>query len=330
MMNNQTNSETSFGIQEVWAARERITPYILRTPLIFSDALSSLTNAEVYLKMECWQKCGCFKVRGALNKIASLSVDQRQNGLVSASSGNHAIGVAYASSVFGHPPTTIFMPESTDATRKHKVDIWGASVVLRGQFYQNAYESALRFTTEHGATYIHSHADRWVMAGQGTIGLEIIEDLPDVDAVIVPIGGGGMVSGIGTAVKSANRKIRIIGVEPAAAPSAYRSINEGVCCETITPLPSLADGLLSGVSRMTFDIFKHFVEQVVLISEDEIIEALRLFQVHEQLMIEAASSVGLAALLHHPLELAGKKVVLIITSRNIDADRYNHIIKREH
>ena len=324
-----TGNESAFSVQEIWAARERIAPHILRTPTLYSDALSKLSGSQVYLKMECWQRCGCFKVRGAMNKIASLTDAQRKQGLVSASSGNHAIGVAYASAVLGNPPTSIFMPEDTDATRVHKVDTWGANVVLHGKFYQDAYEEALRYTEEHGGTYVHSHADRYVMAGQGTIGLEILEDIPDADAAIIPIGGGGMVSGIGTALKSGNPQMRIIGVEPTAAPAAYQSMQSGTPCETISPLPSLADGLLSGVNRLTFAVFKQFVEQVVLISEDEIVDALRLFQAHEQLMIEAASSIGLAALLQHKLELENKKVVLVITSRNIDADRYNRIISRK-
>lgn len=319
--------ESTFSIQEIWAARERLRPYIHRTPLIYSYSLSQLTGSEVYLKMECWQKCGCFKVRGAINKVSSLTETERTMGLVSASSGNHAIGVAYAAYLFGNPPTKIFMPESTDQTRIHKVETWGSEVILAGEFYQDAYDAAQAYIAAHGGTYIHSHADREVMAGQGTIGLEILEDLPDVDAGIIPIGGGGMASGIGTALKAGSNAIRIIGVEPAAAPAAYRSLKEGLCCEHITPLPSLADGLLGGVGQLTYNVFKHFVEQVVLVSEPEIIIAMRHFQVHEQLIIEAASSIGLSALLQNKLDLNGKKVVLLLTSRNIDADRYNLILK---
>jgi threonine dehydratase len=321
------NQASTFNIQEIWAARERLRPYLHRTPLLYSKSLSQLTSAEVYLKMECWQKCGCFKVRGAINKVASLTPIERSDGLVSASSGNHAIGVAYASYLFGNPPTKIFMPEDTDQTRVHKVETWGSKVILAGRFYQDSYEAAQADIASFGGTYIHSHADREVMAGQGTIGLEILEDLPDVDAAIIPIGGGGMVSGIGTALKAGSPSIRIIGVEPAAAPAAYRSMSEGVCCEHIIPFPSLADGLLGGVGQLTFEVFKHFVEKVILVSEPEIVAAMRQFQKHEQLMIEAASSIGLAALMQDTLNLSGKKVVLLITSRNIDADRYNRILK---
>lgn len=321
------NNSVSFTCNDIWAAKKRIEPHIYRTPLLFSKTLSDISGAEVHLKMENWQLCGCFKVRGALNKIGASSEQQRKAGMVTTSSGNHAIGVAYAAHTYGNIPTHIFMPEGTDDTHIEKVEMWGGNCILKGAHYQESYEAAQEFMARKGGTYVHSHADVDVMAGQGTMGLEILEDLPDLDALVIPIGGGGMISGIGTAIRSSSNKVRIIGVEPEAAPAAYRSMNEGVCCTSLTPAPSIADGLLSGVNEMTYTIFKHLVEKVVLVSEGELREAVSLFQEREQLMVEASASIGLAALLHHLQDLKGKKVVLIITSRNIDAVRYNQIVQ---
>ncbi len=320
------DSRNSFEIQDIWAARRRIAGAIHRTPLLYSQSLSNLTGAEVYLKMECWQVCGCFKVRGAMSKLSAMPVEQLERGIVTTSSGNHAIGVAYAAYAHGQIPTTIFMPEPTDATHIDKVKMWGGNCVLKGAHYQESYEAAMEFLEGHGGTYVHSHADVQVMAGQGTIGLEILEDLPELDAALIPIGGGGMISGIGTALKAAGRPVRLIGVEPEAAPAAYRSIRDGVCCSSLTPEPSIADGLLSGVHEMTFSIFRELVERVVLVSEAELKEAVVQFQRREQLMVEPSAAIGLAALLHHVEDMAGKKVVLILTSRNIDAGLYNRIV----
>ncbi len=316
----------TFTIQDIWAARRRITNSIHRTPLVYSKMLSNLAGAEIYLKMECWQLCGCFKVRGAMSKVSAMSAEQRSRGIITTSSGNHAIGVAYAAYTHGKLPTFIFMPENTDATHIDKVKMWGGNCILKGSHYQESYQAAQEYLAQHGGTYVHSHADVQVMGGQGTIGLEILEDLPELDAAIIPIGGGGMISGIGTALKAANEQIRLIGVEPEAAPAAYRSLRDGVCCSSLTPEPSIADGLLSGVHEMTFSIFRHLVEQVVLVSELELKEAVLHFQRKEQLMIEPSAAIGLAALLHHIDDLEGKKVVLVLTSRNIDAGLYNRII----
>jgi threonine dehydratase len=314
-------------MQDIWDARRRIGSQIYRTPLLFSKALSALSGAEVYLKMECWQLCGCFKVRGAMNKVAASTADERLAGMITTSSGNHAIGLAYAAYIHGNIPTYIFMPETTDATHIEKVEMWGGNCILKGSHYQESYEAAMEFMAENGGTYVHSHADTLVMGGQGTIGLEILEDLPDIDAALIPIGGGGMVSGIGTALKAASKDIRVIGVEPVAAPAAYRSITEGLCCSSLVPAPSIADGLLSGVHSMTFEIFRHIVEKVVLVGESELGEAVLHFQESEQLMVEPSAAIGLAALLQHSEDLKGQKVVLMLTSRNIDAGLYNRIIR---
>jgi threonine dehydratase len=320
--------ESAFTITEIWKARSRIKPFVLRTPLIYSDALSIRLGCSIYLKMECWQKCGCFKVRGAINKIASLSENERKSGLVTASSGNHAIATAYAAGLFGALPTTVFMPERADPTKVEKVKAYGVNLVLNGQDYFEAYDKAHDYCRQAEATYIHSHDDPQVIAGQGTVGLEIMEDLPDVDAVMIPIGGGGLISGVSSAVKMVSPSTRIIGVEPAAAPSAFMSLRDGKCYDRIELKPSIADGLLGGIGQLTFEIMRQLVEQVVVLEEDEIGRGVAAYQKKEQLMVEAASAVGLAALLSGKVNLKGKKVVLVITSRNIDSSKFNQLINK--
>jgi threonine dehydratase len=319
-------SEEAFDVAEIWRARARLRNLILRTPLLFSPALSRRTGAQIYLKMECWQVCGCFKVRGALNMVAALTPEQRGRGLVTASSGNHGIALAYAASQFGHPPTTIFLPEYADKTKLSKLAALGAQTILHGADFLQAFDRANEYAAETGATFVHSHAHPLIIGGQGTIGLEIMEDLPDPDLVLVPIGGGGIISGISTAIKAANPRVRIVGVQSAASPGAYLSLRDGVCHERVNLRPSIAEGLLGAFSPLPFAITKDRVAGVALVEDDEIVEGMRAFQADEQLMVEPAAAVTLAAILAGKIAVAGLKVVLVITSRNVDAGRYMRLI----
>ena len=315
-----------FDPREIWSARNRIKQYIHRTPLLFSDSLSKLTGSEIYIKPECWQKCGCFKVRGAISHISSLTEEEKSRGLVTASSGNHALAVAYASTLFGKPPTRIYVPKNADPAKVKKIMQWEPDLVYHGDSFFDAYKAARRYTEENDATFVHSHGDPKVIAGQGTIGLEVMEDLPEVDAIIVPIGGGGLISGISVAAKTISDSVRIIGVEPSAAPGAYTSFRDGVAHEEIEIGESIVDGLLGGFGSLPFQICSKTVDETHLVEDTETIEAMRAFQREEQLMVEAASSVGLAALMTGKTRAEGEKVVLVVTSRNIDAAKYNQLI----
>ena len=315
-----------FDPSEIWAARNRIKQYIYRTPLIFSDSLSKLTGSEIYIKPECWQRCGCFKVRGAVSHVSSLTQGELDKGLVTASSGNHALAVAFASTLFGRPPTRIYVPEDADPAKDKRIMEWEPELIYHGNSFFDAYKESRRYEEETGATFVHSHGDRRVISGQGTICLEVMEDLPDVDTIIVPIGGGGLISGISVAAKTISDDIRIVGVEPSAAPGAYTSLRDGVAHEEIEIEESIADGLLGGFGSLPFQICSKTVDETHLVEDSEIIEAMRAFQREEQLMVEAASSVGLAGLMTGKVEAKGEKVVIIVTSRNIDAARYNQLI----
>jgi len=260
--------------------------------------------------------------------VSALTQTERTRGLVTCSSGNHGIALAYAASIFGRPPTRIFLPRGADPNKVERLKAFGAEAVLHGADFLETLDEALRYAKESGATYVHSHSHRLVIAGQGTIGLEIMEDLPGVETILVPIGGGGLISGIATAVKCAAEQVRIVGVEPTAAPGAYLSFQDGRCHERVDIRPSVADGLLGTLTPLTWEISRNLVEGVKLVEEDEIIQAMRVFQEDEQLMVEGSASVGLAAVLGGKIDVHGQKVVLVITGRNIDATKYNRLISR--
>ena len=311
---------------EIFLARRRLKNLVLRTPLIHSPALSKKTDCEIYLKMECWQLTGSFKVRGAINMVSALSKEEKDRGLVTTSSGNHGTALAYAASILGHPPTRVYLPKYANRKKVEKIRSFGAEAVLFGENFFESLDEAQRYVKETNATYVHSASHLHIIAGQGTIGLEVTEDLPDVDAVIVPIGGGGLISGISKAVRTINDRIRVIGVEPMAAQGAFLSLRDDRCYERVENRQSVADGLLGALTPLTFEISRNLVERVALLEEDEIIDAMRVFQAEEQLMLEGSAVVGLAAILAKKVDVKGQKVVLIVTGRNIDAERYNKLI----
>jgi len=316
---------------DVWRARTRIKPWIWRTPLMYSSALSDRTGCQVYLKMECWQVCGCFKVRGAINMVASLTSDERKLGVVAASSGNHGIALAYAASLFGDTQAIIYAPLGADPAKMKKIEALGGEARLHGENYLIALDETLHQVKMKDLTLVHSHAHPLIMAGQGTIGLEIMEDRPDLDAIVVPVGGGGLISGITTAVKTISNSVSIIGAEPDSAPGAFMSFRDGICHEQIELKPSIADGLSGGLAPLAWKICKDRIDNVALVDDDEIIQAMRVFQEEEQLMVEGAAAVGLAAMLGGKLDdLKGQKVAFVITSRNIDTAKYNQTIYQTH
>jgi threonine dehydratase len=327
-MLSQIDGTSDFQAADIWAARVRLKNLVLRTPLIFSHSLSKRTGHEIYLKMECWQLCGCFKVRGAINRVSSLSAGERDRGLVTCSSGNHGAALAYAASLFGYPPTRVFLPVTADSAKVEKLRTLGVETVLCGADFLETLDRALDYAKDNEATYVHSHSDRLVIAGQGTLGIEIMEDLPDVEVVVVPVGGGGLISGVATAAKSVCPKVRIVGVEPTAAPGAYLSFQDGRCHERIDIRPSIANGLLGTLTPLTWEISRHLVEAIELVNEDDILHAMRVFQEDEQLMVEGAAAVGLAAILKGAVKIEGKKVVLVLTGRNIDAREYNRLMSQ--
>ncbi len=299
-----------------------------RTPLTYSTYFSRLTGKNVYLKLENLQKTGSFKVRGAYNKIRSLVPEACERGVIAASTGNHAQGVAYAARELG-VRATIVMPETAPPYKITSTRSYGAEVLLYGKVYDDAYRKAVEISMKTGAFFIHPYDDPLVIAGQGTIGLEISEDLPQVDAVIVPVGGGGLISGIAIALKNViGSHVKVYGVEPASAPKLKEALMHNVPV-TITPSPSLADGVVTkGVGRLTFRIMKELVSDVLLVNEDDIARAMYLLLERAKLLAEGAGALPLAALLSNPDAIKGKNVVAVISGGNADLTTLYRVILR--
>jgi len=315
-----------FSPGEIWEARKRLKPYIYSTPLLFSTGLSQITGCEIYLKMECWQLCGCFKVRGAINMVASLSEGERRRELVTCSSGNHGAAVSFATNLFRGAKAIVFVPRKAEKSKLAKIKSYGAEIIPYGQDFLMTLDRALEYAEEGGGIFIHSHGHPLIIAGQGTIGLEILEDIPDVEVVVVPIGGGGLISGILTALKSANEKIRVFGVESSAAPGAQMSYRDGYCHERIQIGASIADGLMGTLTPLTFELTHKRVEKVVAVNDDQIVQAMRLFQEEEQLTVEPSAAVSLAAIISGEIDIRNKKTVLVVTGRNISWERYQSLL----
>lgn len=310
-------------------AQNNIKTVVRKTPLFYSSTFSKKTGYEVYLKCENKQKTGAFKLRGAYNKIVSLSEEEKARGVIASSAGNHAQGVAYAATAFGIK-STIAMPKNAPQAKVSATKGYGAEVVQHGEVYDECYEKALEIQKETGATFVHPFNDIHVMAGQGTIALEILEEIEDIDAIIVPIGGGGLISGIAVAAKSIKPDIKIIGVQSAIIASTKASLEKNEIV-TLPGAKSLADGIsVKTPGDIAFKYIKEYVDEVVTVTEDEI--AYGIFELIEKTKViaEGAGASTVAALLANKINIGkGKKVVALISGGNIDIAMISKIIDRQ-
>jgi threonine dehydratase len=305
-------------VKDIEQAQKNIGQSIHRTPLIPSNSLSILSGAGVYLKLENLQKTGSFKVRGAFNKLGKVK-DQR---VIAASMGNHAQAVAYAAGKLGKH-AMIVMPETASLIKQEATKGYGAEVVLHGEHFSDALNYAL---TRKDALFIHPFDDDDVIAGQGTVGLEIAEDLHEIDAVLVPVGGGGLLAGTAAAIKALSPSTKIIGVQAASATSACVSFGEHRVCERV-PGPTIADGIAVGrVGERTLALMAAHVDAMLLVDEDAIARAILLFLERKKLVVEGAGAVTLAALLENADRFRGKRVVLVVSGGNIDFTLVDRII----
>lgn len=315
MLEQETGRRTP-APEDVEKAARDLEPYLRRTPLQLSRALSAETGAEVHLKIETVQPIRAFKVRGALNRVMHIPAEHRAGGLVTASAGNHGLGVAYAAATFGLP-ATVYVPEAANAFKVEAIRRLGAQVVHAGATYSEAFAAALRGREESGATLVHAYDDPLVIAGQGTIGLELLDDLAGVDTVVVPIGGGGLISGIAMYVKERKPGVRVVGVEPSGADAMRRSLDAGRIV-VLDRVETIADGLAaSAPGLLTFELCRRYVDEVVLVEEDEMLRAIRLVFEWEHLLAEPAGAAGLAALLFHRVASAGEKVAVLLSGANV-------------
>jgi threonine dehydratase len=301
---------------EIESARERIRGYLPPTPLRRSFALRP---HDAWLKLECWQPTGSFKVRGALHHLASLSAAERRRGVVAASAGNHALGVAWAAQALGgRVPAVLFVPESAPRAKLAKLRSFPVTVREIGATYEDAYDASLAHAEATGACYLHAFEDPLTAAGQGTVGLEILEQLPEVGQIVVPVGGGGLISALAVAVKARAPQVRIVAVQPEASPSLAESLARGEALHRYPASPTLADGVAGGIGDI---VFRHraLIDEVVNVPESAIEKAIVALLAEDQIVAEGAGVLGAAALHCGRLAGGGRPVAIVVTGGNIDA-----------
>lgn len=313
-------------LEEIEKAKARLSGTIHKTKLEKSTTFSNMTGAEIYLKYENQQKTGSFKIRGASNKIAALYERGEIKAAVAASAGNHAQGTAYASSARGIP-ATIVMPKSTPIAKVNATRGYGAKVVLHGDCYDDAYAKAVEIVEKEGATFIHPYDDLEVMAGQGTIGIEILKDLPTVDMIITPVGGGGLLAGVAACIKQINPRIEVVGVQAEGAPAAVMSFDKKEYTTTDT-VNTIADGIaVKCPGKNTVELINRYADKMVTVSDAEISSAILMLIERTKQVVEPAGATPLAAVLSGKLDIAGKKVVCVMSGGNIDVAFIQRIIE---
>jgi threonine dehydratase len=313
-------------LADIQAAAQRIEGAVVRTPTHFARTLSQLTGAEIWVKFENLQFTAAYKERGALNKLLLMDEATRNRGVIAASAGNHAQAVAYHGARLG-VPVTIVMPRSTPSIKVMQTESHGAAVVLHGEMFDEAYQESLRLAGERGLTFIPPFEDVEIIAGQGTVALELLADAPDIDTLVVPIGGGGLISGIATAAKAMRPEIAVVGVQAELYPSMY-------CSFTGKDLPSAGDTIAEGIAvkkpaKLTAAIIRSLVDEILLVSENDIETAVALFLQIEKTVAEGAGAAGLAALLAHRARFEGRRIGLVLTGGNIDTRLLATVLLRD-
>ena len=312
-------------IDKIFHASVALKGIIRPTPLAKTAGIAP--ECDLYLKPENLQYTGSFKIRGSGYKIAMLTEEEKQHGVIACSAGNHAQGVALAASKCGIS-SLICLPDSAPISKVEATKGYGAQVCLVKGCYDDAYNKALELKEEHNYTFVHPFDDEYVIAGQGTIGLEIVQEMDDVDAVIVPIGGGGLISGVACAVKSMNPRVKVYGVQAAGAPSMFNSIHSGKI-ECLSSVSTIADGIaVKKPGDITFEMVSKYVDDIALVTEDEISSAILALIEKQKMIAEGAGAVSVAAAMFNKFPIQGKKVVSLVSGGNIDVTSLNRVIER--
>lgn len=316
-------------LRDIKDARETIRNLVKRTPLVHSQFLSNFCDGEVHLKLENLQTTSSFKIRGALNKMLHLSIEEMERGIVTASAGNHAQAVAIGAEKL-NLSAKIVIPRNTPKVKIDKIRKRNVELILHGDIYDEAEQKARELARKDGLTYISPYNDNLVIAGQGTIGLKILEDLHTVDTVIVPVGGGGLISGISLAIKSIEPSVRIIGVQSEASPVMYESLKAGRIVDA-EMRESIADGLFGGIEKdsITFEIVQKYVDRLLLVKEKTIRKAIFLLWNKEKQVAEGAGAVAISLILENKDPFAGKTIVAVISGGNIDKKLFRNILASE-
>jgi threonine dehydratase len=314
-------------LNDIKQAKNNLENIAELTPCTKAPILSKTFNSEIYLKKENLQLTGSFKLRGAFNRVAKLSQEKKDKGVVAASAGNHAQGLAFAAQYFGCE-ATIFMPEATPLTKVSGVKSYGANVVLTGENFDEAYEAAMKFTQENNKEFIHPFADDDVIAGQGTIALELLEEYPDLKQIVVPIGGGGLIAGIAIAAKSINPDIKIIGVVASGAIGMKESYKAQMPIDS-SSVRTIADGIaVRDVNPKLLNIIIDYVDHIVDVNDNEIANAILFLLEKHKLVVEGAGAVATAAIMHEKIEIEDSKVCAIVSGGNIDVTMLSQIIEK--
>jgi len=320
---------TRLTLADVEAAQDVVRPYVWRTPLEHSAALSQMAQAEVYLKLECWQRTGSFKVRGALNKVAALSPREKARGLVTASAGNHGLGLALAAQALGQPHVTVFVPENAAAVKVDRLSAYGCQVLRAGTDFDACHLLAQAYASERGSLYISAYDDPQIIAGQGTAALEVLQDLPEAGLLLVPVGGGGLIAGTAVVAKAISPTTLVVGLQPEASPAALLSLRDGRPYETYPAGETICDGLAGGFGRVPFELAAALLDDLLIVTEAEVRRAVGWLLAREQLVVEGSGSIAIAPLLGGQLDSGGRPIVAILTGRNIDATLIRRILEEE-
>ena len=317
--------KTTVTFEMIEQARKNIKGIIKETDLLYAENLSTKTGVELYLKLENLQKAGSFKIRGAYNRMLHLTQEEKALGVIASSAGNHAQGVAISANRLGIK-STIVMPKNAPFAKISATKNHGAEVILQGHFFDEAYAAAVEIQKETGAIFVHAFNDPYIIAGQGTIALEMLEDEPDLDVIFVPIGGGGLAAGIAIAAKKINPHIKIIGVQSENVPSMYEAINTNKI-ETVSVTRTIADGIaVARPGALTFPIIQAYVDEIVTVSEAQLSEALLFLLEDCNLVCEGAGVVSVAAVIAHEERFKGQKVGAVLSGGNIDINMIESVI----
>jgi threonine dehydratase len=306
-------------LNDILAAAKRIQPFAHHTPVLTNESLNQEVGAQVFLKCENFQKVGAFKFRGACNAVFTLSDEEAKNGVCTHSSGNHAQALALAARLRGIP-AHIVMPNSAPAVKKAAVAGYGGSITLCEPTLESREATLAQVVQQTGATVVHPFNDEHVIAGQGTAALELLEEVPTLDVVIAPVGGGGLLSGTSIAATEINSRIRVIGAEPELADDAYRSLKAGQIIPSINP-KTIADGLLTSLGTLTFPILQQRVEQIITVSEQGIIGSMRYVWERAKIVIEPSAAVPVGVLWERKIDLTGLRVGVILSGGNVDLEK---------
>jgi threonine dehydratase len=314
-------------LRQIEQARANLVGIIQATPLQYSRTFSEISGSQIYLKPENLQKTGSFKIRGAYNKMANLSKEEQRRGVVAFSAGNHGAGTAYAAGLLGIKATVV-MPDNPVPSKKQAILGYGARVIEGGTTSITMYERALQLQQEEGLVMVHPFEDSYTIAGQGTIGMEILEELPDVDAVVVPVSGGGLIAGVSAALKDLKPTIQVIGVNTEGATAMYKSILNGRPIE-VEKVETIADGLMAKKpGDLTFAHTQKYVDEMILVSEEQIARTVAILAERAKLVVEPSGAAALASLLFHRAVLTGKKVVTMVSGGNANMELFSSLVSK--